>query len=122
VFALPLRIGAINVGVLDLCRDQPGDLSVDQLGGALVAADTAAVALMHLETKRDDTFSDDHDARSTYQLQVHQATGMVQVQLGVTTEEAFLLLRARAFADNRLVVEVATDVVERRLRFSTGDR
>ena len=43
---------------------------------------------------------------------------MIQVQADVLTEDAFLLLRARAFATGRPLVEVATDVVERRLRFT----
>jgi GAF domain-containing protein len=122
VFAFPLRVGAINVGALDLYRDTPGELNRDELPAALMAADTAALALLHLPTARDDTFADDYDARSTYQLQVHQATGMVQVQLGISTEEAFLMLRARAFASERPLNDVALDVVERRLRFSPEDQ
>jgi AmiR/NasT family two-component response regulator len=42
---------------------------------------------------------------------------MVQMQAEVRTEEAFLLLRARAFSTGRPLVDIATDVVERRLRF-----
>jgi hypothetical protein len=118
VFALPLRIGAISVGVMDLYRDSPGDLGADELTAALLAADTAGLALLHLDGGRDNAFADDTDARSTYQLQVHQATGMIQVQADVLTEDAFLLLRARAFATGRPLVEVAVDVVERRLRFT----
>ena len=121
VFAFPLRIGAINVGALDLYRDQPGELTPGQLPPALMAADAAALALLYLNTDRDDTFTDDLGARSTYQVQVHQATGMVQVQLGITTEPAFLTLRARAFATSRPLVDIATDVIERRLRFSEED-
>jgi len=56
------------------------------------------------------------DGHAAHQMHVHQATCMVKVQLGVTIEEAFLVLRAHAFA------AVARDVVERRLRFSTEDR
>jgi hypothetical protein len=48
---------------------------------------------------------------------VHQAAGMVSVQLGVTIEEALFQLEARAVLDNRPVAEIATDVVERRIRF-----
>jgi hypothetical protein len=117
VFALPLRIGAISVGVMDLYRDAPGELAAADLSAALLAADAAALVLLQLDASPHDTFADDPDARSTYQLQVHQATGMVQVQADVTTEEAFLLLRARAFSTGRPLVDVATDVVERRLRF-----
>jgi hypothetical protein len=121
-FAFPLRIGAISVGALDLYRDRPGDLTADQLGAALMAADVAGVALMHLDTSSDDAFDGDLGTRSTYQLQVHQATGMVQVQLGITTEEAFLALKARAFASGRSVADVASDVVQRRLRFTLEDQ
>lgn len=121
VFAFPLRIGAIAVGALDLYRDHAGDLTPDQLAGALLAADAAAVALLHLETGLEATFADDDSIRSTYHLQVHQATGMVQVQLDTTTERAFLMLRARAFADGRSLTETADDVVARRLRFSSED-
>jgi AmiR/NasT family two-component response regulator len=121
VFAFPLRIGAINVGALDLYRAGAGEMAADQLHAALMAADTAAVALEHLDTQFDDTFADDVEARTSYQLQVHQATGIVQVQLGIATEEAFLMLRARAFALGRPLVDVATDVIERRLRFSVED-
>jgi GAF domain/ANTAR domain len=121
VFAFPLRIGAINVGALDLYRAGAGEMAADQLHAALMAADTAAVALLHLDTQLDGTFADDVEARTSYQLQVHQATGIVQVQLGIATEEAFLMLRARAFALGRPLVDVATDVIERRLRFSVED-
>ena len=46
---------------------------------------------------------------------------MVKVQAGVTIEEAFLMLRARAFAEGRPVADIAKDVVERRLRFPEED-
>lgn len=122
VFAFPLRIGAITVGALDLYSLRSGELDGDQLPAALMAADAAALALLHLDTGADAAFEDDFDARSTYQLQVHQATGMVQVQLGATTEEAFLTLRARAFAMGRPLGDVATEVVQRQVRFSEEDR
>jgi len=47
---------------------------------------------------------------------------MVKIQAGVTIDEAFLLLRAYAFAAGRSVGEVAKDVVERRLRWPVADR
>jgi GAF domain-containing protein len=118
VFALPMRIGAISVGVMDLYRTTPGELADADLSLALLAADAAALALLRVDASAADTFSDDRDARSTYQLQVHQATGMIQIQAEVSTEDAFLLLRARAFSTGRPLVDVATDVVERRLRFA----
>jgi hypothetical protein len=122
VFAFPLRVGAITVGALDLYRDRPGDLTAGQLAAALMAADAAALALLYLSTGHPDSFADDTGGRAAYQMQVHQATGMVKVQAGVTIEEAFLMLRARAFATGRPVADIAKDVVERRLRFPEEDR
>jgi hypothetical protein len=121
VFAFPLRVGAITLGALDLYRDRPGDLTAGQLAAALMAADAGALALLYLSTDRQDSFADDASWRAAYQMQVHQATGMVKVQAGVTIEEAFLMLRARAFADGRPVSDIAKDVVERRLRFPEED-
>jgi hypothetical protein len=122
LFAFPLRIGAMSVGAIDLYRDRSGELTNDQLTAGLLAADAAALALLGLDAELEDQFADCLDNRSTYQLQVHQATGMVQVQLGVKTEDAFLMLRARAFATGRRIADVATDVVARRIRFSAEDR
>jgi hypothetical protein len=122
VFAFPLQIGAIAVGTLDLYRNQPGDLTAEQLAGALIAADAAALALLHLDNGSGDGLVDEPTGYNGYQMAVHQATGMVQVQLGVTTQEAFLALRARAFADERPVADIAADVVARRLRFAREDK
>lgn len=120
VFAFPLRIGAINVGALDLYRDEPGDLDRDQLPAALMAADVAALAVLNLDSPHPSGRTD-LDARSAYQPLVHQATGMVQVQLGIGIEDALTMLRARAFASGRPLIDVANDVIGRRLRFSAED-
>ena len=120
VFAFPLRIGAIGLGAIDLYRTSRGELDADQLAGALMAADASALALLDLDPGGEG-FADDDAARSTYHLQVHQATGMIQVQLDIPTDSAFATLRARAFASGRPLVDIATDVVERRLRFTAED-
>ena len=55
-------------------------------------------------------------------MRIDQATGMVKVQLDVSIDDAFLMLRARAFATGQSLAVLATEVVERRLRFSQEDR
>ncbi|MDQ7810736.1 ANTAR domain-containing protein [Amycolatopsis sp. A133] len=50
--------------------------------------------------------------------QVHQATGMVQVQLRSTTDVALMRLRGHAFTHNVPLTDVARQVVERSLRFT----
>lgn len=122
LFALPLRIAGISVGALDLYRDQPGTLTTGQFSAALMAAEAAAAAILQLGTGFADSFADDADGRAAYQMEVHQASGMVKVQAGVTIEEAFLMLRAHAFATGRPIADVAKDVVERRLRLTVEDQ
>jgi ANTAR domain/GAF domain len=120
VFALPLQIGAIRLGVLDLYRTRPGPLSTHELADALAFADTAGMLLLdgaagtqpdtvELAWQRDDP--------TAHQAQVHQATGMILVQLGISAQAAFARLRAYAYAHDRRLGDVARDVVERRLRF-----
>jgi hypothetical protein len=51
-------------------------------------------------------------------VEVHQATGMVQVQLGANTGTALMRLRGHAFAHDLPLAEVARQVVTRTLRFT----
>jgi hypothetical protein len=53
--------------------------------------------------------------------EVHQATGMIMVQLAVSLAEALLRLWAHAYATGQTVAAVAADVVSRRMRFESGD-
>src|ERR1051325_5839133 len=46
VFALPLQVGGMRLGVLDLYRAGPGGLDRQQLADALVLADTACALLL----------------------------------------------------------------------------
>lgn len=115
LFALPLQWGAINLGVLDLYRRLPGALSDGQRRDAIGAADIAALMLLGHRTDPGD--GDWLDTTVASRAEVHQATGMVLVQLGVTAPEALARLRAYAFVHECLLVDVARDVVARRLTF-----
>ena len=116
VFALPLQWGAITVGVLDLYRRAPGSLSPEQSRDALSAADAAALMLLGLRTDPGDDLA--WDRSWSNRAEIHQATGMVVAQLGISATDAFARLRAHAFAEQRLLGDVARDVVARRLHFS----
>jgi AmiR/NasT family two-component response regulator len=50
--------------------------------------------------------------------EIHQAAGMVLAQLGVSAIDALARMRAYAFVEQRLLSEVAHDVVSRVLRFT----
>jgi hypothetical protein len=57
------------------------------------------------------------EAGSDFKYVVHQAAGMVAVQLGVSVGQALVRLRAYAFSNDRSLADVARDVVARELRF-----
>jgi ANTAR domain len=117
MFALPMQIGAIRLGVMDLYRARPGVLDRGQLADALVLADTACALL--LDAARDGSRPDGSwpERAGPQHPEVHQATGMIIVQLGVPAAVAMIRLRAYAYAHDRRLRDVAADVVARRLRF-----
>lgn len=120
IFAFPLQVGAIRLGVLDLYRTTSGNLQDTDLTDALLYADAAVLVLLHLQGLMEPgqelhpQLADPVANRS----EVHQATGMIAAQAAVGLAEALLLLRAHAFSAGRPLFEVALDVVHRRLRFS----
>jgi hypothetical protein len=128
VFAFPLVIGAIQAGIIGLYRSTPGPLSTPQLGDCLLLADTATVLLLDgLDGKcaaDGDGNGSEHGMwpggqspdLAVHRVEIDQATGMLTVQLGVTAAEAFARLRAYAYAEDRRLADVATDIVGRRLR------
>jgi len=118
VFGYPIRIGAARLGALNLYRDGPGPLSDDEHANALVVADVAARSILAPRAVLPaGGFGVDIDADVSLWRIVHQAAGMVSVQLDVPVADALVRLRAHAFRTDRLVSDVANDVVERRLHF-----
>jgi len=117
VFSLPLRIGAIRLGVMDLYRDRPGSLGRGQLADALMLADTACALL--LDGQRDGAASGTSVPvrAGPHHPEVHQATGMISIQLGASIAVALARLRAYSYAHDRRLRDVAADVVARQLRF-----
>jgi hypothetical protein len=126
IFAFPLRIGAIRSGVMSLYRDRPGPLSISQLGDALIFADTATVLMLDSQGRG----SGDPPAGpgpggqpadlALHRAEIDQATGMLTEQLGVGIAEAFVRLRAHAYAHDRQLGDLASDIVARRVRLGPG--
>ena len=122
VFVFPLQMGAIRVGVMGLYRERPGPLSGSQLGDALVFADAANLLVLEAQ----DQAAGEAAAGSgpggqpaglaVHRAEIDQATGMLTEQLGVGIAEAFIRLRAYAYAHDRRLSDLAGDIVARRLR------
>jgi hypothetical protein len=124
VFSLPLGTSALAVGTLDLYRDSPGSLSDRDVRIALLARDAVTFAVLNLDSATDDFTSADGagvaswvEAAEADHTEVHQAVGMIMVQLGVGPQHALDRLRAHAFTQGRTITEAATDVLARTLRF-----
>ena len=138
-FTFPLQVGAVGLGVLDLYRDRRGPLTVPQVSEAVAFADAGVAVLLHLQGR---SSSGDGSAGSAAgngmpppgtvsgvdwaglvdrRAVVHQAAGMISVQLDVSVGDALLRLRGHAFTHGRPMSELAADVVARRLRFDHSE-
>jgi hypothetical protein len=117
VFAFPLQLGAAGLGVLALYRDRPAPLGDEEMALGLVLAEVATQTILGLQAgapaEQLHVLLADEPA---HWAEIHQATGMVSVQLEVSLDEAFVRLRSVAFANDRPLREVAEDIVGRRLR------
>ncbi len=113
-FAFPLLLGTSSVGALTLYRASSGPLTSEQTSGAVLTADAIALVLT-----RDGLGSLSLDGNP---MKIHQAAGMVMVQLGVSIDEALLRIRAASYADGQSADELADDIVARRRRLSKEEK
>lgn len=126
VYAVPLHAGRAHaevLGVLVLYRtgDRPmqhvgdiGQVLADAVGAALLREPDAGVGAV-------DADEPEMFGPWTRRATVHQATGMVAAQLGLAPQDALVLLRAHAYAQDQSLDQIAQDVVQRRLDFTTTD-
>jgi hypothetical protein len=122
IFAFPLQVGGIRVGVLDLYRDIAGDLDDRELAEALAFADAATSILLQLQSGTDGiTGEPGLVAMIEDRAEVHQATGMVSVQAELGLAASLVLLRAHSYAAERPILDVAREVIGRTLRFDLED-
>lgn len=117
VFGFPLRVGTVRLGALNLYRGWPGPLSGDQHADALVMADVAARWVLEVQAGASSgAVAEALQIGADFHYVVHNAAGMVSVQEGISVTEALIRLRAYAFSNDRLLADVAQDVVARKLR------
>jgi hypothetical protein len=118
VFGFPMSVGAVRLGALNLYRDRSGPLTTEQHTDAGILAAVAGRALITMQTgAKPGTLSTELENGSNLRLVVHQATGMVAEQLGITVTEALIRLRAYAFTQDRVLTDIADDVVTGGFRF-----
>lgn len=117
LFAFPILTGSVMLGVVDLYRHAAGPLDHDATSQVLALARKVAAPAVREALRSAAGRDDEHRQAPALRREVHQAVGMVFIQLDVTTTEALALLRAYAFSTGRPLENVARDVVNRRLDF-----
>jgi hypothetical protein len=116
-FGFPLLVGQICIGAMNLYQDQPGALTDDQVADAVVVANFASRTVMAWQADAPPgTVAWQLEHAPNHKVEVHQATGRISVQVGVSLDDALVLLRAYAFSHDRPISEVAAEVAAGRLR------
>lgn len=113
IFAFPIRIGAIWLGAVDFYRRAPGPLTPPALSTALSSVEVVGLTVLEAPHQYGEL-----ESASTLSMIVHQAAGMVMMQLDTSIEESMTRLRATAFAEGLTINELAADVVSGRRHFS----
>ena len=117
LFGFPLRIGTVRLGALNLYRDRPGPLSGQQHADALGLASMAARWVLEAQAAASSgAVPSQLETDADFRFVVHNAAGMISVQQAISVTDALIRLRAYAFSHDRLLSDVAQDVVDRKLR------
>jgi hypothetical protein len=117
VFAYPLSAKGSKIGVMTLYQDGEGDLGTTQHDDSIAVAQVLTETILSLQdVAPNGVLAADLDGAAAYRAQVHQASGMVSIQLEIPVAEALVRIRAHSFATGRPTGLVAADIVARRLR------
>ncbi len=117
MYALPLQLGAIKLGVLALYRDEAGFLEGEDLSAALLVADLVTNQVLDMQAGALSESLAWGLELDDYRAVVHQATGMISAQLDCPIGEALVRLRGRAFSLEQPIDLLAAAVVTGDLRF-----
>jgi hypothetical protein len=117
VFALPLQLGSIMVGVIEFARAMPGSLDSQELIDLANLSSLTTSALLLTQARVSDSETLDLlQVNEPTQLRIHQATGMVSQQAGVSLADGLALMRAYSLAHGASLSETAQKIVARELR------
>ncbi|MFD0363315.1 GAF and ANTAR domain-containing protein [Nocardia sp. GCM10030253] len=118
MLAVPLQLGAVRFGALDLYGAYPGLPRPAMISAGLHVADLVIAQLVAGSPQPGHGVERWRDQPLTSGL-IHQAAGMVIAQLDIRAPDAYARLRAYAFAHGMSLAEVAELVVDNRVRFDT---
>jgi hypothetical protein len=122
VFSFPITMGTQLLGVADLYRRLPGPLDDEATVRARNVSRRVAAPAAEFARRSAAAEEVPGDA-AALRREVHQATGMILMQLETDAATALAALRAYAFRHGHSVDDIAREVVARRIDFSqNGER
>lgn len=112
VFAFPMCVGGVALGVLDIYSDRPMPLNQNQVGMALAFAQIATEILLDGRlVSADGGLDPELVTAMDYRAEIPQAQGMLTVTLGVSLTEALVRMRAHALRSGVPLIDLAHGVV-----------
>jgi hypothetical protein len=118
LFAVPLSVGPLRLGAIDMYDVRPRSLDERELARTVALAAEVSRVVLRQAIEQSGLEETPATARPRSRRRIHQATGFVISQLDVSAADAELLIQARAFAEGRTMLEVAEDILTRRRRFT----
>jgi hypothetical protein len=118
IFAFPLVIGPLQIGAVDLYSKRPTELTPTQSRQASEMAGAVSRQVLRQALMRIGSDGSDEKVNAYSRRVIHQATGMVLSQLDVPIDDARLVIEGHAFASNRTMMDVASDIINGKLNFS----
>jgi hypothetical protein len=114
LWAFPMHSAGDVIGTMNLYRISQSPL-VESIDAVQFLADTLAATLL----REPSALAEMADASAwSSRAVVHQATGMLVAQLGVSIDDALAVLRSYAFADSAHLTDIARAMVERKLNIT----
>ena len=112
VFAVPVKVGAVRIGVLGLFCDEPGPLRDAQWSDVYLMATVVGRVVLALQAGAPPgTLAAALERDGASEVAVHWACGMVAVQGTMSVRDSLVILRSHAFATGVTLADLAARVV-----------
>jgi GAF domain-containing protein len=118
--AFPLRLRGRVLGALNLFRTVPGRFEPSDVAVAQALADVATIAIIQHRAAHDaQALAEQLHLALNSRVLIEQAKGVIAEGAGLDMDQAFARLRGYARRHQRLLGEVAQDVIDRRIAASS---
>lgn len=112
VHAIPMRLRDQVIGTLNLFSAAPGGLDSAGATAARALVDVATVGILHERAiRQQELIAGQLQVALDSRVTIEQAKGVLAERLQVSPDDAFLMLRSYARDHNRLLTELARDVI-----------